>query len=318
MPKKFSLYLILFLISGFSISTFFMPSNQFASISETSGIYELKTEIKSELSIIFVGDMLFDRYIRSVINKKGEDFAFSCIDDLLKNADFAVGNLEGPITEYPSVSLGSEIGSPDNYVFTFPPETAHTLARNNFKVINIGNNHIGNFGWEGVRSTKEFLKKANVNFFGGLNGDESVYRMEVNGIRLSFVSYNEFGGSKPGDVAEVIKNETKEDRLVIVYTHWGDEYSREISRIKSFANLFAESGAKLIIGSHPHIVLPSEKIGEAIVYYSLGNFIFDQYFNKEVSNGLAVGVTISQDEISIEEYPVKMEKDGRTCLTSST
>lgn len=74
--------------------------------------------------ILFVGDMMFDRYIRQVGYNKGEDFIFSCIGDFLKDSDLVVGNLEGSITDNPSISMGSEIDTPDNYVFTFPPSTA--------------------------------------------------------------------------------------------------------------------------------------------------------------------------------------------------
>ncbi len=268
---------------------------------------------KSEAKILFVGDMSFDRWIRQVSDKKGSDFIFSCIDPLLKNADFAIGNLEGPITNNPSISEKSVIGSPANYILTFPTTTAELLARHNFRAVNIGNNHIGTFGSEGLVSTHDYLNKANVGFFGGLIGDETIYRTEVNGIKLSFVSYNEFGGSNPEIVANSISKEKSAGRTVIVYAHWGDEYSEIITRIQNVAKIFANSGADVIIGSHPHIVLPHEYINNTLVYYSLGNFIFDQYFNDRVSQGLAVILKISSDKIIAEEHPVKLKLSGQTC-----
>src|SRR3990167_7042114 len=60
---------------------------------------------RREATVIFGGDMLFDRTIREAMEAKGEDFIFSCIDEVLSEADVVVANLEGPITEYPSVSL---------------------------------------------------------------------------------------------------------------------------------------------------------------------------------------------------------------------
>jgi poly-gamma-glutamate capsule biosynthesis protein CapA/YwtB (metallophosphatase superfamily) len=79
--------------------------------------------------------------------------------------------------------------------------------------------------------------------------------------------------------------------------------------------LFTQSGASAIMGAHPHVVGVHELIGSTTVYYSLGNFIFDQYFNEDVTHGLAVMLTItSQGVVSTQEFPTELERDGRTCL----
>lgn len=262
--------------------------------------------------IIFVGDMFFDRHIRRAMYANGEDFVFSCIGDFLKSADFAVGNLEGPVTENASVSLVSAVGAPENYRFTFPTNVPSLLYKNNIHLVNLGNNHISNFGKNGVESTKKYLKEAGIKYFGGFYGDEPVFRED----ELSFVSYNEFGAENKEKIAEKIKKEKEKGQTVIVYAHWGEEYAPAPQRIKNTARLFAESGASLIIGSHPHVILQKEVIGNTTVYYSLGNFIFDQYWNKEVSTGLALEVKIKGNDLDITEHKVSMEKDGKTCLTN--
>lgn len=268
---------------------------------------------RKEVKILFVGDMNFDRYIRSVMEKKGDDYVFSCVEDLLKSVDFVVGNLEGPITDNPSISQGSEIGSPENFHFTFPVKTASILLLNNFGAVNIGNNHIGNEGLGGISSTKKFLSAAGVGYFGGLSGDEAIYRMDKNGQKISFVGFNQFGGSSPEKVAEIIKSEREAGREVFVYAHWGEEYSEDVSNLRPIAESFVKAGASLIVASHPHIILPNEKIGDILVYYSLGNFIFDQYWNDEVRKGEVLNVTISNGKISTEDRAIFLEKDGRTC-----
>jgi poly-gamma-glutamate synthesis protein (capsule biosynthesis protein) len=290
--KKF--YLIIFVLAIWFVSFF---------------LYE-----KRETKILFVGDMNFDRYIRQVVENKGDDHVFSCITNFLKNYDLVVGNLEGPITDNPSVSLGSIINTPNNYTFTFSPITAKHLAKNNIKLVNLGNNHISNFGKEGFASTKKYLEEGGVEYFGGFYGDEPILRKEIKGNKISLISFNEFGGDKVQNVVEKIKNEKKEERTVFVYTHWGDEYTAPPQRIKNYAKLFAEAGADLVVGSHPHVILYSEKMGDSFVYYSLGNFIFDQYWNKEVSTGLVLEVNIKGDNIKITEHKVTLSRDGRTCL----
>jgi poly-gamma-glutamate synthesis protein (capsule biosynthesis protein) len=264
---------------------------------------------KPEAKILFVGDMLFDRYIRQVAEQKGGDYIFSCIDELLQSADMVVGNLEGPITPYPSVSLGSTPGSPENFIFTFPPETAALLAAHNIRVVNIGNNHTLNFGRAGLEQTKNYLQEAGVAFF----GNEEVYRTEVRGVPVAFVNYNEFGEVSAEKVEQMIEREAQ-DRTVILYAHWGQEYQPASTRIKQLAHSFVDAGASAVFGSHPHIVAEHEVYKERDIYYSLGNFFFDQYWNAEVSRGLAVLLSVRQDGATVTEYPVELLKDGRTCL----
>lgn len=280
---------------------------------------------KKEAKVLFVGDMFFDRFIRLVGYNKGEDFTFSCINDFLKNSDLVMGNLEGPITNNPSSSLGTVPGGDGNYTFTFPARIAALLVKNNIRLVDLGNNHIGNFGQAGIVSTRKYLSEAKVNYFGGLSGDpskaevgEPIYRTELGGVKMSFISYNEFGGDLAEKVAQKIAAEKAKKQTVIVFTHWGDEYLAVPQRVKDMAKLFVKNGADLIVGSHPHIILPSQKIGDTWVYYSLGNFIFDQYWNKEVSTGLVLEVDIKGQakDWKIVEHKVSLGRDGRTCLIS--
>lgn len=259
--------------------------------------------------ILFIGDMFFDRYIRKLATRHGDDHLFSCVDDLLKSADMVVGNLEGPITDNDSRSIGTVVGSPNNYVFTFPTTTAQLLARHNIRIVDLGNNHITNFGREGMLDTRKYLDAAGVGHFGGVGGDEPVYRRGG----LSFVSYNQFGGNSPELVATTIANEKTSGQTVIVFAHWGEEYVPSPGYLRGVAELFVQSGADAIFGAHPHVVIPAEWINGVPVYYSLGNFLFDQYFDMDVREGLAVLATIDGDSITTTDYPVTIYQDGRTC-----
>lgn len=291
----------------------------------TAAFWVYRTERKAK--ILVVGDMMFDRYIRQVSYNKGGDYIFSCQDsngtslsDFLKNADLVVGNLEGPITENASVSMFTPPGGDNNYTFTFPTNTASLLARNNIKLVNLGNNHINNFGEDGITSTKKFLTEAEVDYFGLPGNRESlVDEEEIKGNKISFINYNEFGSIGVEDVVQKIKDEKQKGQTVIVYAHWGDEYAPAPERVKNVAKLFADSGADFIIGSHPHIVLSSDPPDSAqgkkiMVYYSLGNFIFDQYWDKNVSTGLVLELNIKNKKINVVEHKVSLNKDGRTCL----
>ncbi len=268
----------------------------------------------SESKIFLVGDMSFDRYIRQSAEKNGEDFLFSCITGFLSQADLVVANLEGPITDKASISRGSVVGSPENFTFTFPPSSAKLLYKQNIKLVNLGNNHSDDFGKAGLVSTQKYLSDAGVDYFGGVFGDEPIIYKKVGGIDFAFISYNQFGGESRDKIVEKIKKEKLKEKTVIVYTHWGEEYVSPNTSIKDTAKLFAKNGADFVIGSHPHVILSSEKIGQTIVYYSLGNFLFDQYWNNEVSTGLLLELNIKSKDITVVEHKVSLGHDGRTCL----
>jgi len=261
--------------------------------------------------------MLFDRTVRSTMEREGDDYIFSCIGGVLKDADLVVANLEGPITAFPSVSLGSEIGSPDNYTFTFPVSTGRLLMRHKIRLVNLGNNHILNFGLEGARATTQFLLGAGVDYFGDPM-EQRVAEETVNGVKLAFINYNEFapGGwrNSASTTLEQIRSARQENLVPVVYTHWGDEYVAAPERVKELAHSFIDAGAAIVIGSHPHVVQENETYKGKYIYYSLGNFIFDQYWNESVRRGLLLHITFTQAGVErLEEIPIDNQSGPRPC-----
>ncbi len=267
------------------------------------------------VKILFVGDMMFDRYIRQTAERKGSDFVFAGVKEILAGNDLVVGNLEGPITDKASVSVGSEIGARDNYIFTFNPDVASELWKNNVKLVNIGNNHILNFGNDGLTQTKENLQNNKVDFFGDPAGEKRIAVWNQKGLKLAFVSYNQF--EKDGvakTLADIKAAKQMNADEVVLYAHWGTEFvGQSDAKIKDLAHGFIDSGADLIIGSHPHVVQDKEQYQGKMIYYSLGNFIFDQYFSFETQQGLAVQLEIdTKKQTTFKELPVTMKANGQT------
>jgi poly-gamma-glutamate synthesis protein (capsule biosynthesis protein) len=99
-----------------------------------------------------------------------------------------------------------------------------------------------------------------------------------------------------------------------VYAHWGDEYEKKPnSGQREFAHRLVDAGADLVIGSHPHVVQTKELYNDKWIYYSLGNFVFDQYFNDSVRCGAVVTVSLNPDlSYTTEEYFVELVRDGTT------
>jgi poly-gamma-glutamate synthesis protein (capsule biosynthesis protein) len=231
-------------------------------------------------------------------------------------------NLEGPITEHASRSEGSVFGSAENYQFTFDPAIRDILIAYNFCVVNIGNNHIDNFDREGIDSTKKFLEEKNIIYFGdtGIENEKRYAIITVHDVKIGIVNMNQFVVHARDHVFEDIASVREQSDFVVVYTHWGVEYasqSRDTERV--LAHEMIDAGADVIIGTHPHVVQDHEEYGGKRIYYSLGNFVFDQYFRPDTQKGLAVSVTFDKDHdmITFQEHDVCMKKTGVTVLCDS-
>jgi len=278
--------------------------------------------LPTHATVLVAGDMMFDRSVRVAMDSNGGDFIFSCIKDTLQSADLVVANLEGPITNNASVSVGSIVDTPENYTFTFAPDTASLLHRHNIKLVNLGNNHILNFGIVGEDATKDYLGAAGVEYFGDTK-DRVVAYKEVGGVKLAFINYNEFAPEGWRESASTTLAQIKEARvqgfLPVVYTHWGDEYKTTApERLQILARQFVDAGAEMVVGSHPHVVEQSEMYKGKYIYYSLGNFIFDQYFLPEVQRGLLLAITFrEQGVVSVTEIPTVLSRDRRTCVAEA-
>ena len=278
-----------------------------------------KKSSSPEAHILFGGDMMFDRTIRSAAEEHGGNYLFACLDPLLSKADMVVANLEGPITGNPSVSRGSLPGDGNNFTFTFPTSTAALLAAHFIGIVNLGNNHITNFKTSGVRSTISILEKAGVAHFGDPLANNVVYRA-FKGINIAFIGYNEFVhpmGSSASAASTTVAQITEARALgylAVVYTHWGEEYQPATDREKMLAREFVDAGAEIVVGSHPHVVQEHEKYRGKDIYYSLGNLIFDQYWNDAVTHGLMIDVRFDRDGVAgVTEIPVVLNRNRTTC-----
>lgn len=273
-------------------------------------------------TIIFAGDMNFDRYIRQVADQKGYEHIFTSVRDVLTEGECVFANLEGPITESRSVSQGSAPGSAENYRFTFDPVVRDTLKNMNVCAVNLGNNHIHNFGDDGIYSTKKFLEEKEISYVGdtGQTEEKRYDVITINDIKIGIVNYNAFVAQSQEHVrADMIAIKDQSD-FVVVYTHWGVEYaSVPRSMERALAHELIDAGADVIIGSHPHVVQETEEYNGKMIYYSLGNFVFDQYFRTETQKGLLVAVTFDKehDTLIFHDYAVCMKNTGQTVLCDS-
>ncbi len=314
------LIFLLSIVAAFTATICYLPELESNLYDLKSGFYK-KPEIKKDIKILFAGDLMFDRGIRYYAGLNGgNNYIFEKIAPVLFENDLIVVNLEGSITNFKSVSAGTAPGSANNYYLTFDPSVAQTLFDNNIRLVNLGNNHILNFGAQGLKQTKEYLTQANVNYFGAPGGERSQIK-EIRGLKIAFIAYNEFSssdleGEQLATLDKINKLKQQAD-IVIIYSHWGVEYSNKPTETQRvLAHKFIDAGADLIVGSHPHVIGLKEEYNGKIIYYSLGNFIFDQYFDESVRNGLGVVVKIDAEtkKMQFEEKHFYLQSGGQTIL----
>lgn len=277
-------------------------------------------EQKKTVRLLFGGDLMFDRNIRLKMQQHGVDFPLHPLASMFQTYDLVIANLEGPVTDNPSLSVGSQPGSTNNFLFTFEPQIVEMLYRYNIRMVNLGNNHIHNFGTAGIETTKQKLATGNVEFFGNTETEASSSQRIViknfGELRVAFVGDNEFVPQGTETAIRDIQAARPLADIVTVFPHWGLEYETTANQvIQNLAHEFIDAGADLVIGAHPHVVQQHEDYKGKRIYYSLGNFVFDQYFSPETKRGLLVEVNISPDKsLTFVEYPIELLPSGQTQL----
>ncbi len=253
-------------------------------------------EIKPK-TFLFTGDIMLDRKVELQMNKNGFFYPFEKISEFLKTSDGVFGNLEGPISK-----------NPENYSlvamdFAFDAKVIEPLALANFKVLSLANNHTFNMGSAGLEETKNLLTAANIDWVG-----EPWQCSEKTAIKddIVFAAFNKtFNGCNDEKIIEIVKSikSSAPDKFLVVGMHWGEEYKLKSNSLQQdLAHKIIDAGADLIIGTHPHVVEEIENYNGKLIFYSLGNFIFDQYFSEDVQESLIVELRI---------YPPTKEFGGR-------
>jgi|GEM_PF-392092 len=253
------------------------------------------------ITVLFVGDMMFDRKVEVLLREKGFNYPFEKISDLLKNNDFVFGNLEGPISKNPTKFSLSAL------TFAFDAQIIAPLAQSNFKVLSLANNHTLNMYQKGLDETKQLLNAARIDWVG-----EPLACSERTVIKgnLVFLAFNKTFTDCTDDIILQIVKATKDsnpEKFLIVSMHWGAEYQTKSSQVqKDLAHKIIDSGADLIVGGHPHVVEEAENYKGKMIFYSLGNFVFDQYFSQDVQEGLAVRLEIYGSKILYRVLPIEI------------
>jgi poly-gamma-glutamate synthesis protein (capsule biosynthesis protein) len=257
-------------------------------------------------TILLVGDIMLDRGVENLIKQNSIYYPFQKISHFLRGMDIVFGNLEGPIInnppEFPANSLK----------FAFKQEVIKGASWCNFNLFSLANNHTLDMGKEGLEETKEWLKKYGINFVGDpLSGSSDKLNSSFFRDNITFLAFNQIFPFmvKEEEIIKTTKTvkSLNPDNFLIVSLHWGEEYKLiNSSAQQKLAHQLIEAGADLIIGHHPHVVQKIEKYQGKLIFYSLGNFIFDQYFSPETQQSLAVGLEIYSKDLVYRLFPLQI------------
>lgn len=205
----------------------------------------------------------------------------------------------------------------DRGVYVAPIETIDLLKGLNTRVVvSIANNH---FGQHGIDAANYTIVKLEENGIGVSGKDHQPLIIEQDSYRMMFyavslVSDKHYEGAYfKSDYASLINDlnltEKQADEIRILSIHWGEEYyTLENEAQKKLAFQLSEAGFDYIIGHHPHVVQPVSKIGKTNVFYSHGNFIFDQNFSGLTQKGLVSLFSIPEGETKLY---LSQQKDFR-------
>ena len=279
-------------------------------------------QANEEVSFVAVGDISYSRAVGRIVTKQKDiNYPFLKMQDYLKGADLVFGNLETPITQ------GREI-SDFEMVFRSNPSTEQALKQAGFSILSLANNHTPNFGEQGLKDTFKYLDVAGIKHVGaGINEKEANQPVffETKGIKFAFLAYNdpdvvptlyEATNTHAGTafmridkMAESVKEAKQKSDFVIISMHSGIEYTNKPNDSQiNFAHAAIDAGADLVIGHHPHVVQTMEEYKGKYIFYSLGNFVFDQPQSQETKEGLTVKVYFTKDGINkISLLPIVMK-----------
>jgi poly-gamma-glutamate capsule biosynthesis protein CapA/YwtB (metallophosphatase superfamily) len=270
-----------------------------------------------ETSLFFAGDIMLSRNVGTAIVREGAaDLPFQKTKDAVRRADISFANLESPFNdEGPRRTEG--------LVFKAEPDAVDGLTAAGFDILSTANNHSYDQGKNGITYTLDWLRQHGIKTVGtGLDCHDGVI-MEANGIKFGYLAYSYAAFNDGGRVPDPLVcdwndlDQVKSDiaalkpqaDFVIVSSHMGAEYKREPEPANAAAaRATIDAGADMFIGHHPHWVQTIEEYEGKYIFYSLGNFVFDQMWSQDTREGLGVKVLFKDKILSrIELMPVVID-----------
>lgn len=302
MPKSVWLMALLLLAifaasPGPMLKAVYQADNIFLGVTRAFLEPEPEPEVTDQ-KLRFVGDLMLARHVETLLTKHGSAYPYHRLEAPADTVWLA--NFEATVPDQHRQTA--------DFTLQFSVDKQHLTALRTFGFthLSLANNHTYDFGATGFAETRENLHAFTV--FGHperVDSDSLTYIPLRNGIVGVLAVHATDPTLKPEVITPLVKQMSKESDIQIAYLHWGTEYKMtHDARQKALAEALIEAGIDAVVGHHPHVVQDIGWYQGRPIFYSLGNFIFDQYFDNEVRNGMMVDVALDDDAVTYTLQPV--------------
>lgn len=283
---------------------------------ETEAETEPPKPEKTECTLLFAGDVYLSNHVLNAYDQAGgiHGVLDEGIRAEIEAADIFMVNQEFPFTERGTKAEDKQ------YTFRLPHDRLHLMNEMGIDIVTLANNHILDFGPEGITDSIAALNEAGIRYVGAGENLEEAKKTEIIetcGRKIGFLGTSRVymaaswaaGKDHPGVFStydptlpvEEIKKASELVDYLVVYVHWGveretspKEYQRAMGR------QYIDAGADAVIGSHPHVLQPLEYYNGKPIMYSLGNFVFGSSIPSTELLKIVIG---EDDSVTVEEIP---------------
>lgn len=277
------------------------------------------------LTVSAVGDMIFDRQIKTLVVSAGGAAPLAAVASHLKVADVTIGNLESPL------STGGVKNATKDVTFRGDPRGAEGLVASGFDFLSIANNHVLDYGPDALSDTVAALDARGIAHAGAGANRAAAWKpavIERDGASVAYLAFSHIlpagfvaTDSRPGlaagrnnmdAVATAIRSAKAEHDYVIVSFHWGVEYQDDANgeQVRD-AHAAVDAGADMVLAHHPHVIQAVEYYKNRLIAYSLGDFVFDHY-SRKTGEAFILDAALGPDGVTdVKVTPVYLDGHGK-------
>jgi len=288
-------------------------------------------------TLLFTGNIVPARCVQAAIDaSQNYDYPYEEVRHVIQAADFAIGTFNATLSQ-----IAPRTGCVRTYVLVGDPQNADALARAGFDAMSVATNHIKDCGISSCGDQAFFETLANFQRVGiltvGAGKDESSALQPIvlsaNGVRFGIVSLGQLeqGGvfaeaNKPGIARLTDENIRRAIQLarsicdvVIFMPHWGPEDQATPTWIqRNLAQKIVAAGADLVVGNHTHVVQGYQTLNGVLVFYGLGNFVFDQDLTDHQQGVILLVRFQGKQLLDFSFLPTHVDEDGRVHFAEQT
>lgn len=280
------------------------------------------------MTIALGGDVHFEGVAGRLLDRPG---GLGSIARTLRAADVAMVNLETPVTQRGRRDPKELENAGDRYWFRTRPAALDVLADAGVDVVSVANNHAGDYGATGLQDTLAAGRERGVAMVGAGRGEAAYapHVVEVGELEVAFLAADmvqregssdvwtarpgrlgtaSARGSNADALVAAVEAASARDQLAVVYLHWGREYqSCPTQSQRLLARDLADAGADVVVGSHSHVLGGTGWVGDAVVGYGLGNFVW--YHDRQAASGVLSVTLDSGGAVGKSWTPARISPD---------